>query len=699
MFAYKQKSSIFRMSAQKSFPCCVCNKRTKPNERRNITGDQNKLLRKYLFKNFLITITNEDVICLKCRNKYNRNRYSITPENVHIETVEPATKKSCFTSPRNIKLPLSSVGGGHSTCLVCKRRGPKLVVASSNARYYIFVHKEIIIPAGSRCCPSHLSDDVFTEDAIKLIGNSRDNTDFNKTDILSLIKKMREMILKTDDKHINFDTGSLSESDYINLTGISQESFANLSSYLTSVRDTCTRSSRTCLGIFLTKLRSGLSNRVLSTIFNVSQHSIRRAVASCRKNLLQVFVPENLGFQHVTRQQVIENHTRPLAQTIFGDLTKPAILVIDGTYIYIQKSSQFEFQRRSYSMHKHRPLVKPMVFVSTSGYFVSVMGPYLADGKNNDASIMKHIIAHDLEAITDWLEEDDVFVVDRGFRDSIDILNEIGVHTEMPSFLKKGQKQLTVEESNTSRLVTKIRWVVESANGRIKNWKYMDKVVPNSQIPYIGDYVKIICAICNKYMKPLSSGDEEEDLLLGSKLKYLAKQNNALMQKVIDEGMDKITSRSVNWKNMDVTDINFPKLTEEDLRNLTLGVYQVGLAKSYTIQHLNGGDYCIRIHGMEQDLLCAKLDSRHTSAKHYLLWIKFDECAVIGWYCKCRTGTRVVGMCAHISSVVWYLGYARHLDKPFQHGDDWTKYLADAKNMPEPESVDESDNDDQVEEE
>jgi hypothetical protein len=53
-------------------------------------------------------------------------------------------------------------------------------------------------------------------------------------------------------------------------------------------------------------------------------------------------------------------------------------------------------------------------------------------------------------------------VVDRGFRDSVELLNDLGIKTEMPVFLKRGQKQHTVEESNSSRLVTKIRWVVES---------------------------------------------------------------------------------------------------------------------------------------------------------------------------------------------------------------------------------------------
>jgi hypothetical protein len=125
------------------------------------------------------------------------------------------------------------------------------------------------------------------------------------------------------------------------------------------------------------------------------------------------------------------------------------------------------------------------------------MGPYLSDFKNNDAHILKHIFATDTEEIKKWTREGDVFVVDRGFKDSVDFLNELGITTEMPAFLDKGQKQLTTEQSNTSRLVTKIRWVVESANGRLISWKYFDKVLPNSQIPFIGDYIQIICSICN----------------------------------------------------------------------------------------------------------------------------------------------------------------------------------------------------------
>ena len=96
------------------------------------------------------------------------------------------------------------------------------------------------------------------------------------------------------------------------------------------------------------------------------------------------------------------------------------------------------------------------MIVTTTGYIIAVLGPYLADGKNSDANILKHIISTNVQEMKSWLHEGDVFVVDRGFRDSEEILEQIGIKMEMPSFLQKGQKQHSVEDANNSRLVTKV---------------------------------------------------------------------------------------------------------------------------------------------------------------------------------------------------------------------------------------------------
>ena len=156
-------------------------------------------------------------------------------------------------------------------------------------------------------------------------------------------------------------------------------------------------------------------------------------------------------------------------------------------------------------MHKGRPLVTPMMVVTTTGYIVTIMGPYLANGRNNDASIVQHMWEKDVEGITDWLLQDDIFVVDRGFRVCSDFLNQCGIKCAAPAYLSKKEKQHSEKEANDSRLVTKVRWVVESANARLKTWKYIGNTVPNSQVPYIGDYVRIVAAVINKWRISLAS--------------------------------------------------------------------------------------------------------------------------------------------------------------------------------------------------
>ena len=111
--------------------------------------------------------------------------------------------------------------------------------------------------------------------------------------------------------------------------------------------------------------------------------------------------------------------------------------------------------------------MKPMTLVASDGYILSELGPYLADGRNTDAKITEHMFKSNTENILELFEDGDV-LVDRGFRDMADLLKDFGIKTRMPRFIAKSQKQLSAEDTNETRLVTKVRWVVESVKYRIK---------------------------------------------------------------------------------------------------------------------------------------------------------------------------------------------------------------------------------------
>ncbi|CAC5394130.1 unnamed protein product [Mytilus coruscus] len=169
-----------------------------------------------------------------------------------------------------------------------------------------------------------------------------------------------------------------------------------------------------------------------------------------------------------------------------------------------------------------------------------------------------------------------------------------------------------------------------------------------------------------RYMPPLITSVEEHCDIARSMLEK-SKQPNPLQERVLKDKA--LSKRAREWvplydcKHYD----NFPKLTEDYLRSLTFGVYQLYQAPNYADQHLdNDGDIDIFLHTVSSSFVQAKIQSRHTSCKQYCLWLEFNEDndthPVNGWFCECKAGARTVGCCAHVATILWYMGHARHTD-------------------------------------
>lgn len=126
---------------------------------------------------------------------------------------------------------------------------------------------------------------------------------------------------------------------------------------------------------------------------------------------------------------------------------------------------------------------------------------------------------------------------------------------------------------------------------------------------------------------------------------------------------------------LEANDVEFPRYTEEQVILLALGTYQIKLARSYCSEHLQNGIYTIEIYrqnaledlpdyGINEDssLMRGRIQSRHIRARIYYCYILINNNSntISQYYCTCLTGRRTVGTCAHIVSIVWYLGYVRH---------------------------------------
>jgi hypothetical protein len=101
-------------------------------------------------------------------------------------------------------------------------------------------------------------------------------------------------------------------------------------------------------------------------------------------------------------------------------------------------------------------------------------------------------------------------VIDRGFRDSVSVMQALGLDVAMPPFLD-GRRQFLAEEANQSRCITKVRWVVEAANRRIKQFKYFANTIQNSSLIYLETDLSIACALINRFQPPMTTSKPEDD--------------------------------------------------------------------------------------------------------------------------------------------------------------------------------------------
>ncbi|CAC5381037.1 unnamed protein product [Mytilus coruscus] len=188
-------------------------------------------------------------------------------------------------------------------CIVCKKQNSntsrhKLIVVPNEAKTQTFIDKGIFISTNSRCS-DHRVGKYFKQEALKALKHTSSSTFFNRTDVNDLLDRTRSML--KDVGKLNFDVQiSMSDDDFVNLTGLTKQQLDVVATHVTDLRNSAVRSIRTCLAILLVKLRTGLSNTILGTLFSLKSYNIRRSVHSARESLIKNFVPSFLGFNHMS---------------------------------------------------------------------------------------------------------------------------------------------------------------------------------------------------------------------------------------------------------------------------------------------------------------------------------------------------------------------------------------------------------------
>ncbi|EZA60947.1 hypothetical protein X777_08159 [Ooceraea biroi] len=230
----------------------------------------------------------------------------------------------------------------------------------------------------------------------------------------------------------------------------------------------------------------------------VSEYS-QSVLHSFEKDIL----PRHFGINAVSRKELIKNHTSEIAQKLYNVENK-LMIISDGTYCRHEKSTNNEYQRKSFSGQKKVPLCKPFTLCTTDGYI-------------------------------------------------------IGFEVLMPA-LKGKRSQLPTDESNESRFVTKLRWVVEAVHENAKL------------------YFRIASFLHNKFGKRLNSDHDLTDEIVDM-MKLRRCEKNTLFAEVEAKKWirRKLPFRSLTSKDL----LDFPEMTERDLKILFTGSYQLSQAVSY----------------------------------------------------------------------------------------------------------------------
>lgn len=230
--------------------------------------------------------------------------------------------------------------------------------------------------------------------------------------------------------------------------------------------------------IVFMKLKTGLTFKIISFLFKISQATVRKifdTFVSYLANILQSQI------RWPTKEEISRN--RP---TCFQNF-KSCRIILDCTEIPVQMASCLCCRIKTYSHYKGHQTLKFMVGVTPGGLISFVSKVY--GGRVSDKAIFEQ------SNIISMLEPHDSVMVDKGFLIE-DICSSKQVSLIRPHFLRK-KSQFSAEEANFNVEVSRARVHVERVNQRIKRFEIFHNPLPWNLVNKIDEIILIVCAIVN----------------------------------------------------------------------------------------------------------------------------------------------------------------------------------------------------------
>ena len=161
--------------------------------------------------------------------------------------------------------------------------------------------------------------------------------------------------------------------------------------------------------------------------------------------------------------------------------------VFDTTDFKVQKPKYMEQQSNTYSTYKQPNVVRFLIAISLYGGLA-----FISEGTEGNMSDRQLFLR---SGIMDHLCTGDALMCDRGFDIEAD-LNEVQVDLLIPPFLG-GRGSFTPREVLLGKAIASSRIHVETFIGRVKFFKLLRNVMPNTMIDVVSDTVKVAANLLN----------------------------------------------------------------------------------------------------------------------------------------------------------------------------------------------------------
>ncbi|KAJ8677232.1 hypothetical protein QAD02_013019 [Eretmocerus hayati] len=587
----------------------------------NNEGKRQMAIERELMRDFpVIQVNANSRLCLNCDRSITQDMemMQLDPSRLRLNVVIQAGNRLCIV--------WNGAEDIHELSLAC--------------RVNVYVRRNIFIPRGERICAHHLDRSGFLLPNLLLdlryINRPYDIQGVQTLVFLEGLREWASEARRLDDTHLN-------DEEFECISPISKLQFEDLYAYCDPViQNGKTRHiSRSNLLTFLSKMKHDLSDLYLRVIHAYpSRQTVSSVTDYVKRSLTQRFAAGNIGQESNTREDYIARHVTEYPIILYNpNPDEPgAIIIADTTYAH---------------------LLKPAVIVAPDGHILCILGPNFSDSRNNDAQVLIDQFNREVDSLAVWMQRGDIVLADRAYCDlRVFLMRLLSIDVQIPVFLQRGRNQLSTEDANESRKITRGRWVVESRNGYFRSvFHFLAGTINMMHAVHLKDFYRIASAILNRYRPPL------------------------LMEGATAEAAREVLRRA------QLPNAVLPTVEEQNLR-----------CRNDKVHRDNKEEYQVDEHINEQGFIRVRVYSRSRNATIHQTFIQYRstdedvadaelEDPIAGYYCTCQAGARTLGCCAHVASVLWFLGHAQH-QKNVRHPSDSLPYATlDAANRAAGEAV------------